>query len=281
MEGVPSVAAAEVMTSEEQANVRYNTSVLRQGNEDLLQAEVESLRRSVAAQEDRISQLTKQLQVSQENERKLTADLEAARGDAGRLMEDLRLERLVREQAEAAATELRVAAEMATQSVNMQEKMARQNQATRSSASPGRRAPNTDLSPGRVRGKDAGPTPPQPNTPLATPVGASGGSGLPSGRRGNASQRAPQPPSAKDEIDGRLHEFLERSDCGLLFRRLNRGWYAFRRKDERGPTSNDRSLEISIVNGKLMAKLEPSTHDSGWNNGKLGTIERFCASMSV
>lgn len=85
------------------------------------------------------------------------------------------------------------------------------------------------------------------------------------------------PASNKDDIDARLNEYLERSDTGLTFRRLNRGWYAFRRADDRNPPSSDRGVEISIINGKLMARLEPTTHEKGWNNGKLGPIERFCA----
>lgn len=91
----------------------------------------------------------------------------------------------------------------------------------------------------------------------------------------------PSDKEGKDEIDARLQEFLERTECGLVFRRLNRGWYAFRRAEERGPRFDERNLELSIVNGKLMARMEPSTHDPGWNNGKLGPIDRFVTSCAA
>jgi len=89
---------------------------------------------------------------------------------------------------------------------------------------------------------------------------------LPAGRRGS-----------RDEVEPRLREFIEKSKCNLIFRQLNRGWYAFRRADEKGPQSNDRHVAISIINGKLMVTLEPSTHDPGWNFGKPGPIEKFVA----
>lgn len=81
----------------------------------------------------------------------------------------------------------------------------------------------------------------------------------------------------KDEVEPRLREFLEKGKCNLIFRQLNRGWYSFRRADEKGPQSNDRHVEISIINGKLMVKLEATTHDPGWNFGKPGPIEKFVA----
>lgn len=245
------------------------------GNAELLQAEAESLRRSVSSQEDRISQLTKELQASRDNERKLASDLEAATSEVARLREEVRYERLLREQADAAATEARLAAEVSAQAAGAQDKSPWQ---TRNGGSPpGRRPPQSDRGSadrGGVRGKDRNIDARVPDTSLRSSPTPPNGS-MPSGRQGSG------PPSAKDEIDGRLHEFLERNDCGLLFRRLNRGWYSFRCKGDRGPASGDRSVEISIVNGKLMARLEPSTHDNGWNNGKLGTVERFVAAMTA
>lgn len=260
---------------------------MRGGNDESLQAEIDSLRRALASQEDRILQLTKQLQASQEGERMLAGEVEnargqtlAAQGEINRLMEEIQRERLVRGQAEAVAAELRLAAEMATATA-AQDKMSWQNSqnsktSARSSSAARVRDSNSNRnssrgSPSNIRNasKDAVrrpaevPVQPQPVDP--DPATA---------RRGSARM-----PSAKDEIDGRLLEYLDRSDCGIIFRRMNRGWYSFRRKDDRGPRSEDRSVEISIVNGKLMAKLEPSTHDPGWNNGKLGTVERFCAAM--
>jgi len=259
-----------------------DTPVVRTGcSPEILEAEAESLRRNVAAQEafsgvqeDRISQLTKQLQTSHDNERKLAVDLEASRSEVLRLREEVRLERLMREQAEGSNAELQMASDMA----QGQDRLGSRNVG----ATPGRprmMSNNSERMSSRGNTKEVTyERSPTPTTPLDRdrPMGAAGGPS--SSRRGSASGR---PQSAKDEIDGRLHEFLERSDCGLVFRRLNRGWYSFRIKGERGPTSSDRSVEISIVNGKLMAKLEPSTHDNGWNNGKLGPVERFVAAMSL
>mmetsp|Transcript_6944 Transcript_6944/g.16564 ORF Transcript_6944/g.16564 Transcript_6944/m.16564 type:complete len:468 (+) Transcript_6944:122-1525(+) len=88
-----------------------------------------------------------------------------------------------------------------------------------------------------------------------------------------------RPASAKDEIDSRLQDYLARSQCGLIFRRLNRGFYSFRRANDNG--NNDRDIEMSLVNGKLMVKMEPSAYDPGWNNGKAGPIERFCTKMAA
>lgn len=235
------------------------------GSDEALQAEVETLRRSIPVQEDKILHLAKQLQVSQENERKLVAELEAARSDIGRLSEELQSERFMRQQAESAAPEVRVATEVMSPQVPVQDKTSWQNRPGTSKR--GKESARKDS----ARKEDFRQ---HPTTPNST-IGSINGGGAP------ASSRRPsaRPQSAKDEIDGRLREFLERSECGLLFRRLNRGWYSFRVKGERGPVSSDRSVEISIVNTKLMARLEPSTHDAGWNNGKLGTIERFAAAM--
>mmetsp|Transcript_52075 Transcript_52075/g.82801 ORF Transcript_52075/g.82801 Transcript_52075/m.82801 type:complete len:404 (+) Transcript_52075:51-1262(+) len=243
-------------------------------SDELVKAETESLRRSMAAQEDRIMQLTKDLQESNENARKIGVELEASRDEAMRCAEELRLERAARELAEAQLLEARMAAEVqrAANRENVGGSNGRRTPTGRGSpqrgASASRRALAERNSP--QRGRDPSlderwPTSTKPNSPIAD----------------NASNyRNSRPHAAKDEIDGRLFDFLDRADHDLLFRRLNRGWYSFRNKGDRGPLSNDRSVEISIVNGKLMAKLEPSTHDPGWNNGKVGTIERFVAAMS-
>jgi hypothetical protein len=228
----------------------------------------------MAAQEDRIMQLTKDLQESNENARKIGVELEASRDEAMRCAEELRLERAARELAEAQLLEARMAAEVqrTANRENVGGSNGRRTPTGRGSpqrgASASRRALAERNSP--QRGRDPSlderwPTSTKPNSPIAD----------------NASNyRNSRPHAAKDEIDGRLFDFLDRADHDLLFRRLNRGWYSFRNKGDRGPLSNDRSVEISIVNGKLMAKLEPSTHDPGWNNGKVGTIERFVAAMS-
>jgi len=262
-------------------------------NDDLLKAEAESLRRSVAAQEDRIMQLTKDLQASHfeckavhENERKLGLELEASRSEVARFAEELQLERAAREQAEAQLLEARMAAEVEKRAAS-QERRSFTNREKIAGGSNGRRAPAERGSPQRgtfanrrAPAERGTPTKGRESSlddrwPHSTKPSSSPNSDNFSNQRGAA-----RPHSAKDEIDGRLYEFLERADHDLLFRRLNRGWYSFRNKGDRGPPSNDRSVEISIVNGKLMMRLEPSTHEPGWNNGKLGTIERFVVAMS-
>eukprot|EP00408_Alexandrium_pacificum_P027963 CAMPEP_0171183546 /NCGR_PEP_ID=MMETSP0790-20130122/15333_1 /TAXON_ID=2925 /ORGANISM="Alexandrium catenella, Strain OF101" /LENGTH=487 /DNA_ID=CAMNT_0011648523 /DNA_START=100 /DNA_END=1565 /DNA_ORIENTATION=+ len=97
--------------------------------------------------------------------------------------------------------------------------------------------------------------------------------------RNKESPGTSRPASAKDEIDSRLLDYVSRSECGIVFKRLNRGFYTFRRGDENGPVSADRTIEITIVNGKLMIKMEPSSTHPGWNNGKAGPIERFVTKM--
>lgn len=100
--------------------------------------------------------------------------------------------------------------------------------------------------------------------------------------RSKESPGASRPASAKDDIDSRLLDYVARSQCSVVFKRLNRGFYAFyRRGDEATSVSADRTIEISIVNGKLMVKMEPSTTHPGWNNGKVGPIERFVLKMSA
>ena len=50
---------------------------------------------------------------------------------------------------------------------------------------------------------------------------------------GSASRRCSpngRSPTGKDNIDSRLNEYLDRAECNIHFRRLNRGWYAFRRR---------------------------------------------------
>lgn len=86
---------------------------------------------------------------------------------------------------------------------------------------------------------------------------------------------------AKDDIDLRLLEFLERTDCTLQFKRMNRGWYKFLHPDDPPSAANNQHVELSIMNGKLMAKVDPgSHHERSWNNGKRGPIERFVMAYS-
>jgi len=83
-----------------------------------------------------------------------------------------------------------------------------------------------------------------------------------------------------DEVEPRLREFVEKTACLMDFRQLNRGWYAVRPTDPRDPSTDDRYVEVSIVNGKLMVTMEPSTHEPGWNHGKPGPIEKFVAKFA-
>lgn len=93
--------------------------------------------------------------------------------------------------------------------------------------------------------------------------------------RGSASARA------RDEVDARLEDFCRSGAQGtVVFRKVNRGWYMASRSDEQGPRALDRTVELSLINGKLLARLEQTSHEKGWNNGKHGPIERFCAYFS-
>jgi len=75
----------------------------------------------------------------------------------------------------------------------------------------------------------------------------------------------PEPPAPyvaddTDPVDLRLEDFYNQTDCRVLFKRINRGFYRF------GSTL----VELDIVNNKLMARTE-----DGWNRGKHGPIEKF------
>jgi len=244
-----------------------------------LHSEIENLRRSMAAQEDRIAQLKQEVDALRESEEKAVADAVTARDDVVRLGEELRQEREWRERAEiAAASSTNVGFPPADPKPvaprdqtkikhrsNSNSKLDR-NLSTLDSK-PNGFAPQTVLSDRpMVEHVNSGRRERVASGFLATVACASS-----KGTRSSAS------PPQRDDIDVRLNEYLARSDTGLTFRRLNRGWYAFRRADDRNSPSSDRSVEVSIVNGKLMARLEPTTHEKGWNNGKLGPIERFCA----
>lgn len=74
---------------------------------------------------------------------------------------------------------------------------------------------------------------------------------------------------ATDEIDARLQAYLvhNSSVASATLRRVNKGWYKY---------GTLRSVEISIVNNKLMVNVVPdSAHSEGWNKGKLGSIDKF------
>lgn len=237
------------------------------------EAELEALRRLLAAKEERIVQLTAELQAARDSEGRAIAEAEAVREVlARRDQEDI---------GPVATPPLRPQSKRGQATGQVKGKL------RVSGSMPGKGAvQNVASAPalgGRstVDGADVA-SPQKPDGHQRPAVGGrrAGTSPGPSRHSSRGTLLAQQLPQ-KDEIDVKLQEFLERSDCGLGFRRLNRGWYAFRRADERSVPSGDRSVELSIINGKLMARLEPSTHHPGWNNGKLGTIERFCAHIAA
>mmetsp|Transcript_41892 Transcript_41892/g.98200 ORF Transcript_41892/g.98200 Transcript_41892/m.98200 type:complete len:405 (-) Transcript_41892:25-1239(-) len=82
----------------------------------------------------------------------------------------------------------------------------------------------------------------------------------------------------KDEIDERLVEYLESSRCPLHFKRVNRGWYQFW---SMGKAGQRRHVELSLVNGKLVARSEASMQEEAWNCGKPGAIERFALAVAA
>lgn len=98
--------------------------------------------------------------------------------------------------------------------------------------------------------------------------------------------KAFQRPRAKavDDIDERLLTFLESTPCSLQFRRINRGWYQFwplaLGVSSKPGHADAKHVELSIVNGKLMARMEPLSLDPGWNKGRPGAIERFVAAVT-
>jgi len=216
-----------------------------------LQQEIEQLRREVHIRDNQMAESAKELREAGENREKMMREIESLRADTYQMSSELALVRLEREQAEGMAPESQVEIE------------------------------DVRALKGRV-------------TPTALPTGTSTPSRL--GARPLAARQGMRERSlsnkengpalcersrvAKDEIDSRLLDFLEQSDCALTFRRMNRGWYAFRKMDDVGPASGDRCVELSLVNNKLMASVEVQTHEKGWNNGRPGAIERFVASFA-
>jgi len=244
--------------------------------DETLQAELESLRRTVSAQQMKINQLANQLDISRLSEEKFRHEAQAAHAEARRLADELRLERLARQQAAAAALECPVAP-----GPTCDFPVAVSVASAPGAAEPPQMA-KSDVAPVQFSESRSRPSSTRSNT------GGAPRNGNSSARRRMQSPQAtsPSPPgtgrahNSKDEVDARLLEWLDRNECDLEFRRLNHGWYAFRHIEDRLPLTNDQTVELRIVNNKLMAKLEPTTHDAGWNNGKLGPIERFVAAFS-
>lgn len=269
------------------------------------ETEPESLRSTVAAQGDQIVRLTRELQVARDSESKLRKEVETARQEVACIMEELRAERAAsRAQAAAAAESITEAARLAAANA-----AAAGGEVPRGSGAGGRESPPPAPRGGGPSRHDEFLRTLERSASARSAAGAADDGGADGGGwRGSASP-APRPSSnrrsadtpvsatmldrppssgsatssgpAKDDIDERLSEFLQSTKCGISFRRLNRGWYAFRRVGDRGRLSNDRTVEVCIINSKLMARLEPSTHDPGWNNGKFGPIERFVARYSM
>jgi len=245
--------------------------------DETLQAELESLRRTASSQHERIVQLTNQLDASRVSEEKFRHEAHAAQAEAARLAEELRLERLARQQAAAAALECPVAPATACDYP-----MAVSATSAPIAGEPLQTA-KIDVAPVHISEPRSRPPSTRSNT-----GGAPRNASSSARRRMQSPQAAPSPSppgtgrghKSKDEVDARLQEWLDRNKCDLEFRRLNQAWYAFRHIEDRLPLTNDQTVELRIVNNKLMAKLEPTTHDAGWNNGKLGPIERFVAAFS-
>lgn len=284
------------------------TSRLR---DDAMQVELDQLRRSVTLQDERIVQLMKDLQASRESEARMRQELDVSRAEANQIAEELSAERAAREQAESVIAQQQVAVDAATKAAQSAQAAAAQAESSQAQAQfqqrrqekePPQQQPQQEKTPTN-RGASNGPsrisvTARGRRSKDASSSATSAAAGAPAAQperlplptapshptpppkfTGTAMERRTSPNRGKpmDEIDTRLHEFLERTECLISFRRLNRGWYVFRG----GEDDQDRHVEFSIVNGKLMAKVEPSTHDAGWNNGKLGPIERFVTAFST
>lgn len=84
-------------------------------------------------------------------------------------------------------------------------------------------------------------------------------------------ERKPRERKPKDEIDRMLMEFIKETQCPMKFNRVNKGFY-----DTAG-----HHIELSIISGKLMVKLEGTSVDLQWNRGKFGPIERFVAAYDT
>mmetsp|Transcript_6062 Transcript_6062/g.13423 ORF Transcript_6062/g.13423 Transcript_6062/m.13423 type:complete len:390 (-) Transcript_6062:142-1311(-) len=254
-------------------------------------ADVEELQKTVAEQADKIAQLTKELAKAKESESKLRMEADLARDEASRLVEELRREKTAREQLEGMATRAAAAADRAPSA--SKEKPVAAAAAPRSASVRQRKSVNGPAMANSVSSaRGARPESSAPSTARRVTEGTRSSTALGTGRRSQSplAQSASQagtasaanmtatktdgkPAVAKDDIDVRLQDFVERSECNLAFKRLNKGFYTVRR-----PGANaDHHVEVSIVNGKLMVKLESSTTEPGWNNGKLGPVEKFVA----
>eukprot|EP00929_Paragymnodinium_shiwhaense_P034354 TRINITY_DN18710_c0_g1_i3.p1 TRINITY_DN18710_c0_g1~~TRINITY_DN18710_c0_g1_i3.p1 ORF type:complete len:410 (-),score=56.68 TRINITY_DN18710_c0_g1_i3:84-1235(-) len=207
----------------------------------------DALKRTVRLQEESIDQLRNELQAARANERKLASDLDAAQRSIERLSDDLRAERAVREDLEANLNEhlkIRNNRLAVPSSVN-----------GRSTGSTPRAASRDRMLGGAANGRTSEPggRPPAPAGPASEPRQPQSRGSPRSNARGSASPNRPK--VQRDEIDSRLQEFTEKQP-GLVFRRLNRGWYAFKREgDPRGVPSNPdcSRQQVHVRNGQVNA----------------------------
>lgn len=262
------------LADEARALVAEETLLRTQNREASMQAEIDQLRRTMAQQDDKISQLTKDLRASREAEGRLQSEAEVARAETAQITEELLRERELREEAEAIAAEQQQMTAKAAALASHEGTPRKSSNNTQGTSWSGRSASLTAANRDRRNRRSQDSTSPVPELPRgsATPS-------VPPQFSGSASRRCSpngRSPTGKDDIDSRLNEYLDRAECNIHFRRLNRGWYAFRRPND----DTDRNVEISVVNGRLLVRVEPSTHDPGWNNGKLGPIERFVSTFS-
>jgi len=253
-------------------------------------SELEELHKIITEQTEKISQLTKELANAKESEGKLRMEADVARAEAARLVEELRREKQARERLEGATTsafepkqqDLQGSRGLRSSSAkpSVRRSMNGSIGGTAASMTPGSaRSGRQELSVGTGRkSPDAGRSASNLGAVRrgASPVQAASSS------TANMSKSEEKRPSMghlkdpKDEIDARLQDFVDRSECSLIFKRLNKGFYTVKRVD----ASDLNHVEVSIVNGKLMVRLDSSTTDPGWNNGKLGSVEKFVAFYS-
>lgn len=234
--------------------------------EEALHREVEALRNALRSHDEHLQRLQLELKTSRENEGKLSSEVEMARSEIERLAQEILNERAARERAEAAAFE--------------QQRVLQQTPGGTRTAGEEMLGSGLDGGISISRKTGGGGSAGRRDATSRSRRTREGGSGDPHVARHLQSSAVPASSRIKnDEIEPRLREFLEKSKCNLIFRQLNRGWYSFRRADD-GRNAEERSVEVSIVNGKLMVTMQPSTHEAGWNNGKPGPIERFVAKHS-
>eukprot|EP00439_Symbiodinium_sp_Y106_P086844 s244_g36.t1 len=198
------------------------------------------------AKQQELDQLREALQASRANEVRLQAELQAAKEQIQHLAAALEQEKCARaEAALASPTKKAEASPRSPRTPKSPQRVARAPSSPRRAES--RKKEPADEHRGSRSGGDAAP------------------SARPLGERPRVTRRGSSPAAlrrpAKDEVDTKLTEYLASSPhCQLEFCRLNQGWYQFRHVDTAMET---KCLEMSIVNGKLMVKFEPTNHDRG------------------